>query len=83
MFGVRLHPVIKEKLEKMAKDKERSASYLVKKAIAEMIENHEDYLEAVKASEDYKKNPKSYTIEEVIKKHGLESKVKRKSRKTA
>ncbi|MBF0710171.1 MULTISPECIES: type II toxin-antitoxin system RelB family antitoxin [unclassified Gemella] len=50
----------------------KSLSELFKRALAEEIEDQLDYELGIKALEEHKKNPKTYSIEEVAKELGIE-----------
>jgi RHH-type transcriptional regulator, rel operon repressor / antitoxin RelB len=58
-------------LEKLAKEEERSKSYYIRKAISQYLEDKADILAAKKAMAEHKKNPKTYTLEEIMRENGL------------
>lgn len=59
-------------LEKIAKEEERSKSYYIRKAIMRYIEDMADIRAANKSLAEYKKTGISYSLEEVIKRNGLD-----------
>lgn len=70
MLGVRLDKETESRLETLCKKTGRTKSYYAKKAINELLENHEDYLLAVAALEE---GGEFISLEEVRKNLGLES----------
>ncbi len=73
MLSVRVPKAIEERLDHLAALKQRSKSYVVKKALERYLEDEEDYMEAVAAYEEHiRSGGKTYTLEEVIKRNGLE-----------
>lgn len=58
-------------LDKLAKEEERSRSYYVRKAIAQYLEDAADIMAAKRALAEHKKNPKTYTLEQVMRENGL------------
>lgn len=69
MLAVRLDPEIEEKLNRLAQETGRSKSYYVKQAIADYLEEREDYLLALALLE---RNETRTPIAEVRKNLGLE-----------
>ena len=69
MLAVRLDPEIEEKLNRLAQETGRSKSYYVKQAIADYLEEREDYLLALAVLE---RNEPRTPIAEVRKNLGLE-----------
>lgn len=65
-------PDLVEELTKEARRKKKSLSSLVEKILADYLEELEDY-QAVKAAIKRDKGKPSITLEELKKKHGLES----------
>ena len=65
MFNVRIHDELAEKVEKIARDLDRSKSYIVKKALEEYVGEYADGLIALKRS---KRKGKILTNAEMIKK---------------
>lgn len=61
-------------LEKLAKEEERSKSYYIRKAIAQYLEDMADIRAAKKALAEHKKNPKTYTLAEIMRENGLADK---------
>ncbi len=58
-------------LEKLAKEEERSKSYYIRKAIAQYLEDMADIRAAKRALAEHKKNPKTYTLEEIMRANDL------------
>ncbi len=69
MLGVRLEPELEKRLERLAKKTGRTKSYYAKEAIRQYVEDREDYLLAVEVS---KRNEKTFSLEEVRRKLGLD-----------
>ena len=69
MLGVRLEPELEKRLERLAKKTGRTKSYYAKEAIRQYVEDREDYLLAVEVS---KQNEKTFSLEEVRRKLGLD-----------
>lgn len=70
-ISVRLNDKETELIKAYAKINNISLSDLVRNAVLEKIENEYDLECYKKAVEKYKKNPKTYTLEEVKKELGL------------
>ena len=70
MLGVRLEPELEKRLERLAKKTGRTKSYYAKEAIRQYVEDREDYLLAVEVS---KRNEKTFSLEEVRRKLGLDT----------
>jgi RHH-type rel operon transcriptional repressor/antitoxin RelB len=70
MLGVRLEPELEKRLEKLAKKTGRTKSYYAKEAIRQYVEDREDYLLAIEVS---KRNEKTFSLEEVRRKLGLDA----------
>ena len=70
MLGVRLEPELEKRLERLAKKTGRTKSYYAKEAIRHYVEDREDYLLAVEVS---KRNEKTFSLEEVRRKLGLDA----------
>jgi len=70
-ISVRLNDKDTELIKTYAKMNNISLSDLVRNAILEKIENEYDLECYKKAADEYKKNPKTYTMEEVKKELGL------------
>jgi RHH-type rel operon transcriptional repressor/antitoxin RelB len=70
MLGVRLEPELEKRLERLAKKTGRTKSYYAKEAIRQYVEDREDYLLAVEVS---KRNEKTFSLEEVRRKLGLDA----------
>ncbi len=58
-------------LEHVAKEEERSKSYYIRKAITQYMEDMADLRAAKKAMAEHKKNPKTYSLEYVMRENGL------------
>ncbi len=58
-------------LDKIAKEEERSRSYYIRKAILQYMEDMADIRAAKKALAEHKKNPKTYTLEQIMRENGL------------
>jgi RHH-type rel operon transcriptional repressor/antitoxin RelB len=69
---VRISRALDNRLSALAAKTGRQKSYYASKAIAEYLEDREDYLLAVAAYEE-SKGKRSYTLDEVTKRLGLES----------
>jgi RHH-type rel operon transcriptional repressor/antitoxin RelB len=70
MLGVRLEPELEKRLERLAKKTGRTKSYYAKEAIRQYVEDREDYLLAVEVS---KRNEKTFSLEDVRRKLGLDA----------
>jgi RHH-type rel operon transcriptional repressor/antitoxin RelB len=70
MLGVRLEPELEKRLERLAKKTGRTKSFYAKEAIRQYVEDREDYLLAVEVS---KRNEKTFSLEEVRRKLGLDA----------
>lgn len=68
-IGLRLSDELEKRLEKLSKQTKRSKSYLAREALEQYIEDMEDYIDAIKISKNL---GKTYTLDEVIKRSGLE-----------
>ena len=68
---VRISRGLDERLEALAAKTGRRKSYYASKAIAEYLEDREDYLLAVAAYEE-SKGKKTYSLQEVMEELGLE-----------
>ncbi len=72
MLGVRLSEELDQRLTALADETLRSKSFYVKEALAEYLDEHEDYLLALSRLEKYKKGEtKGYTLEEIKSDLGL------------
>jgi len=69
MLTVRLSPELEARLNKLAKRTGRPKAYYAKKAIAEFLDEQEDYLIAVSRLED---QLPSISLDKVVKRLGLE-----------
>lgn len=69
MLTVRLSPKLEARLTKLARRTGRPKAYYAKKAIAEFLDEQEDYLIAVARLEE---NLPSIPLKEVVKQLGLE-----------
>ena len=67
---IRLSEEEKRYIETYAKQKRRSMSDVIKLAIMDKIEDEYDLIAYNKAMEEHKKNPITYTHEEMMKKYG-------------
>jgi RHH-type rel operon transcriptional repressor/antitoxin RelB len=70
MLGVRLDPELEKRLERLAKKTGRTKSYYAKEAIRQYVEDREDYLLAIEVS---KRNEKTFSLEDVRRKLGLDA----------
>lgn len=70
-ISVRLNEEDTELIKAYAEINKISVSDMVRNAILEKIEDEYDLKAYKKAMEEYKKNPKTYTLEEVKKELGL------------
>lgn len=70
-ISVRLNDKDTELIKAYAEINNISLSDLIRNAVLEKIENEYDIESYRKAIEEYKKNPKTYTLEEVKKEMGL------------
>lgn len=70
-ISVRLNDKETELIKAYAKINNISLSDLIRNAVLEKIENEYDLECYKKAVEEYKKNPKTYTLDEVKKELGL------------
>ena len=70
-ISVRLHEKDTELIKAYAKINNISLSDLIRNAVLEKIEDEYDLECYNKAIEEYRKNPKTYTMEEVKKELGL------------
>lgn len=71
-ISVRLSDQDSEFIKKYAEFKNMSISDLVRQAVIERIEDEIDIRAYNKAMEEYRKNPVTYTLDEVEKELGLE-----------
>lgn len=78
MLGVRLEPELEERLNALAKKTGRTKSYYARKAIQEYVEDREDYELAVEASRNAEPH---ISLEELIRKYGLEDQFRQESGK--
>ncbi|MBR3249084.1 MAG: ribbon-helix-helix protein, CopG family [Clostridia bacterium] len=69
--SVRLNEEDEKLIKSYAKINNMSLSDLIRKAIIEKIEDEYDLKSYEKAMKEYKKNPKTYTIEEAKEELGL------------
>jgi RHH-type rel operon transcriptional repressor/antitoxin RelB len=74
---VRISKVLDERLDLLAKKTGRRKSYYASKAIAEYLEDREDYLLGLAAYEE-SKGKRTYTLDEVFTELGLERRAKSK-----
>lgn len=72
VLSLRIDDEIKGRLDKLSALTKRPVSVYVREALEEKIEELEDYYLAVNALEEYRKNPVSYSLEEVAENLGLE-----------
>ncbi len=72
MLTVRLSPKLEARLNKLAKRTGRPKAYYAKRAIAEFLDEQEDYLIAVARLED---ELPSIPLSKVVKRLGLDSRV--------
>lgn len=73
MLAIRLTPDIEKRLTALAKKTGRSKTYYAREAIQEYLDDLEDYYLAEAAMQKLRQGkPRTYTLEEVIEKLGLE-----------
>lgn len=73
MLSVRLSKDLEARLDALSERTHRAKSYYVKKALAQYLENQEEYEIAAAAYKEYLESGKqSYTLEEIKQKYGLE-----------
>ncbi len=73
MITVRVPKEIEERLDALARQTGRTKTFYVRQAILEHLEDMEDLYIAEKRLEDIKAGrSRTYTLEEVMAKHGLE-----------
>ncbi len=73
MLGVRLSDELDKRLTVLADETFRSKSFYVKEALAEYLDEHEDYLLAIARLEKYKKGEtKGYSLAEIKSELGLD-----------
>jgi len=73
MLTVRLAPAMEKRLERLSRRTGRPKSYYVKRALAEFLQNQEDYLIAVQRLEE---SLPTIPLEEVVKRLGLNRKIR-------
>ncbi len=78
MLGVRLDEELEARLERLAQRTGRSKSYYARAAILEYLEDREDYELAVAAAKDAAPH---ISLEELIRKYGLEDQLRQTSGK--
>ncbi|MDO4920918.1 MAG: DUF6290 family protein [Phascolarctobacterium sp.] len=71
-ISVRLNDQDSEFIKKYAEFKNISISELIRQAVIERIEDEIDIRAYNKAMEEYRKNPVTYTLDEIEKELGLE-----------
>lgn len=74
-ISVRLSDKDTELIKAYADMNNISLSDLIRKAVLEKIENEYDLKTYYEAMEEYKKNPKTYTLDEVEKELGVDSEI--------
>ena len=74
-ISVRLSDKDTELIKSYAEMNNMSLSELVRKAILEKIEDEYDLKAYYEAMEEYKKNPTTYTLDEVEKELGLDNEI--------
>ena len=70
-ISIRLNEQENEMIKTFAKINNRSVSEFIRKAVMERIEDEIDLQDYQKAMADFKKNPVTYSMEEVAKELGL------------
>lgn len=68
---VKIPDSLEQVLNDFCKQEERSKSWIIRKALAEKLEDWKDLRDGLKSLEKHKKNPKVISQEELIKKLGL------------
>jgi RHH-type rel operon transcriptional repressor/antitoxin RelB len=71
---VRIARTLDERLDALAKRTGRSKAFMVSKAVGRYLEDEEDYLAAV-AARAASKGKRTYSLEEIVARLGLESEV--------
>ena len=70
-ISIRLNEQENEMIKTFAKINNMSVSEFIRKAVMERIEDEIDFKDYQKAMADFKKNPVTYSMEEVAKELGL------------
>jgi len=82
MLGVRLEKELEDRLERLAQQTGRSKSYHARQAIAQYVEDREDYLIAVAALERVEAGKdRLVPLERLVKKYALEDSANGNGRK--
>lgn len=72
MLAVRLPQNLEERLNNLSAKTNRSKSFYVKKALEALLEEEEDYADALSAYEQYlRSGKKGFSLEEIKDKHNL------------
>lgn len=72
MLAVRLPESLEKRLISLAEKTHRSKSFYVKRAIERLLEEEEDYIDALASYEEYlRSGKKGFSLEEMKQRHGL------------
>ncbi|EAI4415664.1 ribbon-helix-helix protein, CopG family [Campylobacter fetus] len=66
----RLDDDLADRLDNLAKETKRSKSFYFKEAISNLLDDFDDYKDAIKSIKD-SENEKTYTIDDMSKKYGI------------
>jgi RHH-type rel operon transcriptional repressor/antitoxin RelB len=73
MLAVRLPKELENRLLALSIKTHRSKSFYVKKALERLLEDEEDYADALVSYEEYlRSGKKGFSLEEMNKRHGIE-----------
>ena len=73
MFAVRLSEDLQNRLTALSEKKHRSKSFYVKKALERLLEEEEDYADALVSYEEYlRSGKKGFTLDEMKQRHEVE-----------
>ncbi len=73
MLAVRLPESLENRLNALSIKTQRSKSFYVKKALERLLEEEEDYADALVSFEEYlRSGKKGYSLEEMKQRYGLE-----------
>ena len=72
MLAVRLPQSLETRLNSLSEKTHRSKSYYVKKALEKLLEEEEDYVEALASYEEYLRNgKKGYSLDEMKRRYDI------------
>jgi RHH-type rel operon transcriptional repressor/antitoxin RelB len=73
MLAVRLPESLENRLTALSDKTQRSKSFYVKKALERLLEEEEDYADALVSYEEYlRSGKKGFSLEEMKQRHGIE-----------